>query len=621
MNSREIRNLPAELAHFQQRVIVASLVVVLMLSLLALRSFWLQVWRGSDLRAQAENNSVTWIPTVPLRGNILDRQGTVLASNYSAYTLEITPSETTDLQLTLEALNGLITIDEREQRRFMQRVRDARRFEAVTLKTMLSSAEIAKLAANSYRLPGVHVQARLFRRYPLGPTASHVLGYISKINAREKMAMQDWSDEEQANYRGTQYIGKLGIEQQYEQMLHGRSGFERVETASNGKPIRTLDATAATAGPDITLHLDIGLQQTIEQAYGDRRGAAVVMNPHTGEVLALVSMPTFDPNLFVEGIDQVTWDELNLSPDRPLFNRVLRGTYPPGSTYKPFMGLLALASGKRTADTRINDPGYWMLGNHRFRSHGDHGLGLVDLHNSIVHSSNVYYYTLAYELGVDAIHDFMKPLGFGQRTGIDLPNEGTGLLPSRAWKAKTFRKPQQQQWFEGETVSLGIGQGYNNFTMLQLATATSAIANGGYRVTPRVLRSVSGQAAGAPERVALGLQPDHLERVKNAMADVAKRGTSAGVFAGAAYTSAGKTGTAQAVGVRQNQRYNAARLAESQRDHSLYVAFAPVENPQVVVAVIVENAGFGAAHAAPIARKVFDYWLTRSSDQPKNKGR
>lgn len=620
MSSREIRNLPAELAQYQQRVIVASLVVVLMLALLGLRAFWLQVWRGSDLRAQAENNSVTWVPTVPLRGNILDRQGTVLASNYSAYTLEITPGETPDLKATLETLGALISINEREKRRFLQRVRDARRFESITLKTMLTDAEIAKLAAHNYRLPGVHVQARLFRRYPLGTTASHALGYIAKINAREKMAMQDWSDADKANYRGTQYIGKLGIEQQYEQLLHGRSGFERVETASNGRPLRTLDATAAVAGPDITLNLDIGLQQSIEQAYGDRRGAAVVMNPHTGEVLALVSMPTFDPNLFVEGIDQVTWDELNLSPDRPLFNRVLRGTYPPGSTYKPFMGLLALASGKRTADTRINDPGYWMLGNHRFRSHGDHGLGPVDLHNSIVHSSNVYYYTLAFELGVDAIHDFMKPLGFGQLTGIDLPNEGTGLLPNRAWKSKAFRNPQQQQWFEGETVSLGIGQGYNNFTMLQLATATSAIANGGYRVTPRVLKSVQGQATVQPEPMALGLNADHLQKVRDAMADVARRGTSADVFAGAPYTSAGKTGTAQAVGVRQNQRYNAARLAESQRDHSLYVAFAPVENPQVVVAVIVENAGFGAAHAAPIARKVFDYWLTRAG-QPNHKGR
>lgn len=612
MNSKEIRNVSSELIHYQQRLIMAYVCVVILLLALLLRMAWLQVWRGSDLRAQAENNRITWVPKVPQRGHIVDRHGLILASNKITHTLEITPNETPDLQTTLNTLKALVNISEQDEKRFMQQMREHRKpSEPIELKFTLSDQEMAKIAVRLYQLPGVQLQTKWVRHYPYEKMASHALGYIAKINTREKALIREWPEARQTNYRGTQYIGKAGIEYQYESVLHGQSGFEQVETTANRQPVRTLNSTPATAGSDVFLTLDASLQKTIEEAFGNRRGAAIALHPQTGEILALVSMPTFDPNLFVAGIDQNVWEELNSSPDRPLFNRALRGTYPPGSTYKPFMGLLALESGIRHPAAQINDPGYWMFGNHRFRSHGDHSLGLVNLHESIVHSSNVYYYTLAHELGVDAIYRFMKRLGFGEKTGIDLPEEASGLLPNKEWKEKAFRQPQQKIWFDGETISLGIGQGYNHFSMLQLASATALIANGGYRITPHLMQRIEGKTPTPPSAVGLGLNSEHIQLIRQAMADVPIRGTSAGAFIGAPYTSAGKTGTAQAKGIKQNQKYNAARLAESWRDHSLYIGFAPVENPQVAVAIIVENAGTGAAYAAPIARKIFDYLLVR----------
>ncbi|MEY3428956.1 MAG: Stage sporulation protein, partial [Pseudomonadota bacterium] len=353
----------------------------------------------------------------------------------------------------------------------------------------------------------------------------------------------------------------------------------------------------------------------VEDLYGDRRGALVALDPRTGEILAFVSKPTFDPNLFVDGIDSESWKALSESIDKPLLNRAMRGTYPPGSTYKPFMALAALETGKRTASEIVIDQGSWTYGGHTFRSHGDAGLGAVDMVRSIVMSSNVYYYSLANIMGVDAIHDFMKPLGFGQITGIDLPGELRGTLPSTEWKKKTYKKPEQQRWYGGETISLGIGQGYNAFTMLQLATATSTLANGGVMYKPRLVMAtqdpiarIDRQIAG-DEPVNLGFKPEHVAVVRQGLIGVAREGTSARVFTGSPYQSAGKTGTAQAVTIGQKDKYNAGKLEEHQRDHALYMAYAPAENPQIVVAIVVENAGFGAAQAAPIARRVFDYWL------------
>ena len=617
----ELRNVEVDLARFRSRVFVASLAVVLAFGLVAARMVYLQVLRHEDLGAQAESNRTAVLPVVPNRGQILDRHGRVLASNYSAYTLEITPSQVSDLDSTIEALSELVEIQPRDKRRFRKLLEESRRFDSLPIRTRLSDDEVARFTAQRYRFPGVDIRARLFRQYPFGETASHIIGYIGRINAREKEAMLDWPEEDQANYRGTEYIGKLGVEQSYEHELHGITGFERVETSAGGRAVRSLASTPATPGNNVVLTIDIRLQKLVEDMFGERRGALVAIDPRNGEVLAFVSKPTFDPNLFVEGIDVDNWKALNESVDKPLLNRALRGTYPPGSTYKPFMGLAALETGTRTPRTIVNDPGYWMFGNHQFRGHAT---GPTDLHWSIVKSSNAYYYSLANEMGVDAIHDFMKPLGFGQITGIDIRGETRGVLPSQDWKRRTYKRAEQQRWYAGETVSLGIGQGYNNFTMLQLAHAMSILAAGGVKHKPHVALAIEDvlsrqrSLAQAEPPVPMGYQADNVALILKAMEGVTISGTSAGVFAGADYRSGGKTGTAQAVTIGQKERYDARKLEEHQRDHSLYVAFAPSDAPRVALAVIVENAGFGAAHAAPIARRVFDYLLLDQYPNPQD---
>jgi penicillin-binding protein 2 len=608
----ELRNVEADLDRFRLRVLVAALAVLVAFGLVAARMVYLQVTKHEELMAQAESNRTAVLPVVPNRGQIVDRNGHVLATNFSAYTLEITPSRVNNLEETIDALSEVVDIQPRDRRRFRQLREESRRFDSLPIRTRLTDDEVARFTAQRYRFPGVDVRARLIRHYPNGEVASHVVGYIGRINQREKELIEEWPEEDQANYRGTEHIGKLGAEQSFERELHGTTGFERVETSAGGRAVRLLASTQAVPGHTLVLSIDIRLQKLVEDMFGDRRGALVAIDPRNGEVLAFVSKPTFDPNLFVEGIDVDNWRALNESVDKPLLNRALRGTYPPGSTYKPFMALAALETGKRNERTVINDPGYWMLGSHRFRGHAT---GLTNLHHSIVKSSNAYYYSLANEMGVDAIHDFMKPLGFGQLTGIDLRGELRGVLPSQAWKRETYRRPEQQRWYAGETISLGIGQGYNNFTMLQLANAMATLANGGVRYTPHVALAAQDVVTNQrtplfhPEGVDLKFRPDNVQAVLQAMADVTTEGTSARVFAGAGYRSGGKTGTAQAVTIGQKDRYDAKKLEEHQRDHSLYVAFAPFEEPTVALAVIVENAGFGAAHAAPIARRVFDYLL------------
>lgn len=611
----EIRNVEADLAQFRTRVVVAGLGVLFAFGLVAARMYYLQVAQHERLLAQAESNRTAVLPVVPNRGEILDRHGRVLATSFSAYTLEINPSRVDDLDATIEELGKIVEIQPRDIRRFRQLRSESRRFDSLPILTRLSDEEVARFAAQRYRFPGVDVRARLIRQYPNGEVGSHVIGYIGRINQREKELIEEWPEEEQANYRGTDHIGKLGIEQTYEKELHGTTGFERVETSAGGRAVRLLANTPATPGSNLRLSIDIQLQKLIEDMFGQRRGALVALDPRNGEVLAFVSKPTFDPNLFVEGIDTESWRALNESIEKPLLNRALRGTYPPGSTYKPFMSLAALETGTRDAQTMVNDPGYWMFGSHRFRSYGNKSLGMVDMHRSIVKSSNTYYYSLANEMGVDAMHDFMKPLGFGQTTGIDLRGELRGVLPSQAWKRNAYKRADQQRWYPGETISLGIGQGYNSFTMLQLAHATTTLAGGGIRHTPHLALAIEDAVTreSRPPPVApsvdLGYKPAHVQVILKAMQEVTTEGTSTRVFAGAGYNSGGKTGTAQAVTIGQKDRYDAKKLEEHQRDHSLYIAFAPVEEPRVALAVVVENSGFGAAHAAPIARRVFDYLL------------
>ncbi len=596
---------------FRLRVWAVAILVLLMFAVLVYRLYVLQVQRHEAFALRAESNRTAIVPIVPNRGRIVDRNGIVLATNYAAYTLEITRSKVEDLEATIDAVSELIPITQRDRRQFRRLMTDSKSFESIPLRTRLTDEEVAVFTAQRWRFPGVDVKARLFRSYPLGETAGHVVGYIGRINQKEKEDIADWEDAD--NYRGTEVIGKLGVEQSYEKQLHGQTGWEQLETTAGGFAVRSLSSRQAIPGHTVVLTLDIGLQKMVEDLFGERRGALVAIDPASGEVLAMVSKPAYDVNLFVGGIDQENWDILNTSIDRPLINRALRGTYPPGSTYKPFMGLAGLESGKRRIDTTIQDNGSWTFGGHVFRS--GHPNGPTNLRRSIVKSSNVYYYMLANDMGVDMIHDYLAPMGFGQSTGIDLLGEARGVLPSMQWKRNTYKRPEQKKWYAGETISLGIGQGYNNFTMLQLAHATAMVANYGIKHQPHIglgmIDAVSRQYAELeqPPGVSLGYRPAHVQAVREALQAVTIEGTARGVFARAPYTSAGKTGTAQAVTIGQKERYNAAKLAEHQRDHSLYIAYAPAEQPQIAVAVVVENAGFGAAAAAPMARRVFDYWL------------
>ncbi len=612
----ELRNTEHELSRFRLRVIAAALFVLFAFGLLGARLAFLQIVKHDELQTQAENNRIAVVPIAPNRGLILDRNGVVLANNYSAYTLEIAPAKVADLEATIDELAQIVEIQPRDRKRFKRLYEESRSAESLPIRTKLTDEEVARFTAQRFRFDGVEIKARLFRSYPLGEVGSHLIGYIGRINPTEKKQMEDdWSEDDLANYRGTEYIGKLGVEQSYEAELHGTTGFEEVEMSAGGRAVRRLKSSPAAPGNALVMSIDIRLQAMVEELFGDRRGALVAIDPRNGEVLAFVSKPNFDPNLFVDGIDVENWKALNESPDKPLLNRALRGTYPPGSTFKPFMALAALTLGKRTPQQTIYDPGYYNFGNHRFRDDKEGGHGTVDMFKSITQSCDTYYYTLAADLGVDAIHDFMSPLGFGRITGIDLQGEVKGVLPSTEWKRTAYRKKEAQKWYAGETISLGIGQGYNTFTMLQLAQAEAAVAAGGRRYTPHLVSAVENyetrqaKPLAITEQPPLALKPEHVAFIHSALYGVTQEGTAARVFVGAPYRSGGKTGTAQVIEIKAGEKYNASRLDERHRDHALYTAFAPLEAPRIAIAVIVENAGFGAGAAAPIARRVFDFVL------------
>ncbi|WP_310385069.1 penicillin-binding protein 2 [Roseateles sp.] len=610
-----MKNIQQELGGFRLRLVAAGLFVLLCFGLLIARLFFLQVTQHDNLLDRAESNRTTIVPIVPNRGLIKDRNGIVLASNYSAYTLEITPSKVADLEATIDALAQVIEIQPRDRKRLKRLMSESKNFESLPIRTKLSDTEVAKFTAQRFRFPGVEIKARLFRSYPLGEVGAHLIGYIGRINQAEKKAMDDWEEEDFANYRGTEYIGKLGLEQAYERELHGITGFEQLETSAGGRAVRRLAHKPPTPGNNLLLSIDIRLQALVEELYKDRRGALVAIDPRNGEVLAFVSKPTFDPNLFVDGIDVENWRELNENIDKPLLNRAMRGTYPPGSTFKPFMAMAALNSGKRSPSLVIQDNLTYSFGGRTFGSPEVDRPGPKDMRLAIVSSSNVYFYSLANEMGVDLIHDELKPFGFGRKTEIDLIGELTGDLPSTAWKRARFKKPEQQKWYAGETISLGIGQGYNNFTMLQLAAATSTLSSAGLRYKPRLVREIEDVVKHEQRRIAsdalppLPLKPEQVQVILNAMHGVTIEGTSRAVFAGAGYKSGGKTGTAQAVGLRAGEKYKDIKADERKRDHSLYVAFAPIEAPTIALAVIVENAGYGSTSAAPIARRLFDFVL------------
>lgn len=608
-----LKNLDRELASFLGRLKAGGVFVALLAAALLAREFYLQILQHDYFIQRAESNRISLVPTAPNRGLILDSKERTLAENYSAYTLELTRAQTHDLEATLAEVGKLIEITPGQLRRFRRLLGESHEFETVPLKSKLTDEEVAILAANRYRLPGVEVKARLFRNYQAGPGMAHVVGFIGRINDRDLKNLRETGRDR--NYKGSVHIGKTGLEQSYETLLHGRTGFDQMETEASGRAVRMLSRIPPVPGKDLRLYLDAELQAVAEHAFGDYLGGLVAIDPNTGGVLALVSRPGFDPNLFVDGIDPETWKELNESPERPMVNRVLRGIYPPGSTIKPLMALAGLELGLRKPSDSIVDPGYFTLPNsrHQFRDWKAGGHGVVDLRRSISQSCDVYYYRLAMDMGIDRMHDYLAQFGLGDKTGIDLEGESPGLLPSRDWKQRRWNKP----WYPGETVIAGIGQGYNLTTPLQLVVATAMLANGGKRIEPRLVQAVRDPLTHVWEplpgalRGQLAIKPANLEVVRQGMMDVLRPGgTAAAAAAGAPYTMAGKTGTAQVVGIKQGARYEEGKVARKHRDHALFMAYAPAEKPTIAVAVMVENGGHGGSTAAPIARAVFDFYLT-----------
>lgn len=597
---------------FSSRAAIAATLVVLALLLLLLRLGQLQILHHGHFTTLSRDNRVKIEPLPPTRGLVYDAGGILLAENLPAYSLEIIPEKAGDIDATIERLGALIPIEENDRKRFQRLRRQRRRFDGVPIRVQLTEEEVARFSVNGHRFPGVDVRATLLRQYPLGEQTAHVLGYVGRINERELKSIDT------SRYSGTSHIGKNGVEKAYEELLHGEVGMQQVEVNAKGRVLRVLESQAPVPGHDLHLFLDMRLQEEAFDALGDYNGALAAIDPRTGGVLALVSKPTFDPNLFVVGISPSDYRTLQGSPDKPLFNRTLRGQYPPGSTVKPFIGLAGLEAGVVSFDERIFCPGFYRLPGHehKYRDWKKWGHGRVAMEKAITESCDVYFYTLAHSLGVDRMHAFLSRFGFGRRTGVDLTGELGGLLPSRQWK----RARRQTAWYPGETLIMGIGQGYFLVTPLQLASATATLATRGRHIVPRVVRAVRGPSTGGKLRATRPLITRieqqlryHWDNVIEAMLQVVEgpRGTARRI-ASDAYRIAAKTGTAQVFTVKQDQEYDEKKVAKKMRDHALFIAFAPVEEPRIAIAVIVENGGHGGSVAAPIAKRVMDRYLLGS---------
>ena len=615
----ELKNHQREIYYFRLRLVVSIGFVLVLLAILLARFAYLQMVRHDHYQTLAESNRISVVPIVPNRGLILDRNGVVLAHNYSGYTLEITPNRTADLEATINELSTLVEITPKDRKRFRKLLAERRNFETLMIRSRLSDEEVARFAAQQYRFPGVEIKARLFRDYPYGEKTAHLIGYVGRINQTDVAQLEE--NDLAANYRGSDYIGKTGLEQSYESELHGATGVEQVEVDSGGRAVRRLSRAPPVSGNMLVLSIDAKLQEIAFQSFGNYRGALVAIDPNNGEVLAFVSKPGYDPSLFIDGIDTQSWDELNNSPDTPLNNRALRGQYPPGSTIKPFMALAGLHYGERAPDFAISDPGYFTLpgSSHQYRDWKKEGHGSVDLFKSIVVSCDTYYYGLATDLGIDRIASYLPRFGFGKKTGIDLDGETSGLLPSQEWKTRRYG----QKWYAGDTVSVGIGQGYNLVTPMQLALATATLANNGIGYKPHLVREVrsahvdENHAIGNEPLLDIGIEPAHLDLVRRAMVAVTQPGgTAVQAAAGAPYHIAGKTGTAQVIGMKQGEKYIESEVQERHRDHAWFIAFAPAEQPRIALVVLAENGGHGGSTAAPIARKVLDYYLLGKVPQP-----
>ncbi|HEY4697439.1 MAG TPA: penicillin-binding protein 2 [Gallionella sp.] len=615
----EFKNHQREIFHFQLRLVVSIGFVLLLLAILLVRLIYLQAVRHNYYQTLAESNRIAIVPIVPNRGLILDRNGVVLARNYSGYTLEINRNKTIDLEATINELSTLVEVTPKDRKRFKKLLAESRDFQTLVIRSRLSDEEVARFAAQQYRFPAVEIKARLFRDYPFGEKTAHLIGYIGRINETDEALLEEGGLA--ANYRGSDYIGKTGLEQSYESDLHGTTGIEQVEVDAGGRAVRMLSHTAPVSGNTLVLSMDAKLQEIAEQSFGNYRGALVAIDPNNGEVLAFVSKPGYDPNPFIDGIDTQSWDELNNSPDVPLNNRALRGQYPPGSTIKPFMALAGLNFNTRKPEQTISDPGvYYLPGSSRqYRDWKAGGHGSVNMFKAIQMSCDIYFYGLATELGIDNIFDYLSRFGFGKKTGIDLEGESSGLLPSQEWKMKRY----QQIWYPGDTVSVGIGQGYSLVTPLQLAFATATLANNGVAFKPHLVKEVQSPRSSENRFIAkeplydLNIGPKDLDLVSRAMVAVTQPGGTA-VYAslGTPYHIAGKTGTAQVIAMKQGEKYDEKAVDERHRDHAWFIAFAPAEEPRIALAVLAENGGHGGSTAAPIARKVMDYYLLGKIPKP-----
>ena len=612
------------------RLLVAFVLIVIFFSILLARFFYLQVTQHNEFSGQASSNRITLIPTPPVRGEIVDINGVPLAKNYPVFSLEVIPSRIEGkMEDVIEALKKYVDITPTDLKRFKKYRESYRKFENIPLKLRLTDEEAARLSVHLREFKGIEVNSRTFREYPYGKLTSHFLGYIGRISDKDKEMLEE--EGLTALYRGSTHIGKSGLEKYYEHQLHGVPGYQEVEKDAYGNIVRVLKNVPSKMGQTLRLGMDIRMQQEADRILGDRRGALVAINPQDGTVLAFVSKPSFDPNLFIDGIDSDTWKMLNDDWKKPLINRVTQGLYPPGSTFKPFMGMALLESGKITQNTIIPAPGAWSIpgSRHIFRDSVRSGHGSANLSKAIQVSSDTFFYRLGYEMGIDKASPYLAQFGFGQKTGIDLPSEYTGVLPSREWKAKRFAKssaPTAKEWRAGEMVSVSIGQGYNAYTPLQMAHATASLANNGVVHQPHLVKEVLDfgerkitRINPNPERQ-IPFKADNFEYVKRAMEKVLKPGgTAHRIGGGLAYTMGGKTGTAQVVQIKQGGRYNAAALREQHRDHAWFISFAPLEKPEIAIAVILENGGWGA-YAAPLAREMTDFYMLHVKPQQFSDG-
>jgi penicillin-binding protein 2 len=609
-----IKDYRSENILFAGRAIQAIIFVIFLLAILIGRLVFLQVYEYDTYATLSKENRVKLVAVAPTRGIIFDRNGVVLAESQPTYSLEITPERVKNLEDTIDEIAKLIPIDKLDRSRFYKIKKRRPGFEGIPLRLNMTDEEVAKVAVDQHRLPGVDIVARLVRHYPQKEHAVHAVGYVGRISEKELQIV------DRSNYRSTNHIGKLGIEKQYEDLLHGSVGVQQVEINASGRILKKLESVAAKPGRNLYLTIDSKLQHIAEKALGDENGAVVAIEPRTGDVLVFASRPGYDPNLFVNGIDHKTYNAYNTSENKPLTNRALYGRYPPGSTIKPFVALTGLETNVIEHDHSTNCPGYFRLpgSTHRYRCWKHQGHGAVDLNKSIVQSCDVFYYELARMIKIDPLHDYMVQFGFGVKTGVDLLDsryEPSGLFPSSKWKRRVKNLP----WYPGETLITGIGQGFTLVTPLQLAVATATMANRGKNIRPRLVREIenirSGDKLSVKSRLANQIdikEKDHWQQVINAMKDVihSPRGTARRLNKDIPYTIAGKTGTAQVIGIKQGEKYDESKVLKKHRDHALFIAFAPVEDPQIAIAVIVENGGHGGSTAAPIAGQVIKAWLT-----------